>query len=368
MALFDMNKVRLISNGEPHDATTYNRPILDVGEQVGQIIEDFQVLVDGAVVSEIEKPIILTPTEGETAFTDNITSSVFATSALYYGTHDISHWEISTSPEFETIADSYIGNANLTSWAFSGILPVTTYYVRVRYGSDNHYSLWSDPVSFTTSDVYIETPTLNVTGVPDSVPQTPTLSASAFVVVNGTDTHSSTNWKVLQGGTVIWSSLNDAVNLYSIVVPAGVLETGTTYSFRVNFNGTTYGNSGEASVSGTTLNSFIAAPTLSATSSSYNEDTTVTFTITNYNASLSYVISIDGGNYTRSGNTINWTLPSVSADTVYGFYIYATDGSYNSATTTKSVLVLNIPIIGDSALQISDYEATASSNSGYIYV
>jgi hypothetical protein len=44
MAVFDMNQVRLIKNGEPHDESTYNRPILDVAEQVSEIIEDFQVL------------------------------------------------------------------------------------------------------------------------------------------------------------------------------------------------------------------------------------------------------------------------------------------------------------------------------------
>jgi hypothetical protein len=368
MALFDINQVRLIQNGEPHDETTYNRPILDVGQQVGQIIEDFQTLVDGAVFTEINKPVILTPTEGQAGFTANVESSAFVTSDVFYGTHQISEWQLSTSAEFTTLADSYIGSSNLVSWAFSGILPVTTYCVRVRYGSDNHFSLWSDHVSFTTSDTYIETPTLNVTGTPDSVPQTPTLTASAFTVANGTDVHASTDWKVYQGGSLIWSSLGNTVNLTSIVVPDGVLAVNTTYSFRVVYSGTTYGSSGEASVSGKTLSSFIAAPTLSATSSSYNEEDTVAFTITNYNAALSYVITVDGGTYTRSGSNISWTLPSVSSDTVYGFYIYATDGTYNSATTTKSVLVLNIPIVGDSALQITDYAATEEQNSGYIYV
>lgn len=368
MALFDISKVRLIQDGEPHAAVTYNRPILDVGEQVSEIIEDFQTFVNGAAFAEIRKPSIIVPTEGQTNFSDDVISSPFQPYDVFYGTHNVSHWQLSDSSEFDTIINTYTGSANLTSWALGGALPTTTYYVRVRYGSDNHYSLWSDPVSFTTSDVYIQKPDLVVSGAPNSVTATPTLTATPFSVFNGTDVHVSTNWKILQGATVVWESMADTVNLTSITVPSGVLANNTEYVFKVSYVGATFGTSPEGSVVTTTLASFITAPTLSATSSSFNEREIVEFSITNYNASLNYVISVDGGTYVRNGANISWTLPSVTADTVYGFYIYATDGTYNSPTTTKSILTINIQFVGDSAVQITDYESSVESNSGYIYV
>ena len=55
---------------------------------------------------------------------------------------------------------------------------------------------------------YIETPTLTVEGAPDNVPEEPLLTGSSFSVGGAatTDTHTQTDWEVLDSGdSVVWS-------------------------------------------------------------------------------------------------------------------------------------------------------------------
>jgi hypothetical protein len=246
MALFDMTQVRLIQNGEPHDETTYNRPILDVGQQVSQIIQDFDTLISSsALISDITQPSILSTTNGQADFTSYAESSPFEQSVAFYGIHEISEWQLSESPDFSVLIDSYVGSANLTTWAFTGVTSGRTYFLRVRYGSDSRYSSWSDTVYFTTSSTYIEVPIVTVSGFPDSVPLSPTISGSPFNVINGTDNHASSNWGVYENNVLIWSSLSDTVNKTSIVVPTGVIEDDKTYRFTLSYNGEVLGTSAE---------------------------------------------------------------------------------------------------------------------------
>jgi hypothetical protein len=78
----------------------------------------------------------------------------------------------------------------------------------------------------------IKTPTLTVIGSPNDVPETPPLQTSAFDYI-GIFNHLNTDWQVLdESSSVVWQSLADAVNLTSIVVPSGVLQTDSTYTFR----------------------------------------------------------------------------------------------------------------------------------------
>jgi hypothetical protein len=109
--------------------------------------------------------------------------------------------------------------------------------------------------------VSIDTPTLTVTGSPDSVPETPTMTTSAFSVSNGSDTHQDTDWQILDGtSAVVWESLANSANLTTIVVPSGVLDVSTTYTFRARHRGTTYGVSAWGEVVATTLAQFDILP------------------------------------------------------------------------------------------------------------
>lgn len=210
-------------------------------------------------VSPIVTPTITTPTTGAVDFMGEITAT-YTTSASYAGVQDWVRWEAGNS-DFSVIYDSYEGASNLLSWTPSIGLALTVVYVRVKQGSDGHRSSYSPTISFTTPNIYIETPTLTVTGTPTDVPETPTLTTSVFSVFNGTDTHASTDWQAVRvsDSVVVWESLANSANKLSISVPAGELTVSTAYTFRARHNGTTYGSSAWVEVAGTTKANFSMA-------------------------------------------------------------------------------------------------------------
>jgi hypothetical protein len=135
----------------------------------------------------------------------------------------------------------------------------TAYKARIRdVSTTGAVSDWSTVISFTTANIFVNEPTLTVTGSPDDVPETPTLTTSAFATTpTDQDTHLNTDWQVLDDvGAVVFESLADTVNKTSIVVPAGNLDPDTTYTFRARHRGTTYGASAYGTVVATTVASF----------------------------------------------------------------------------------------------------------------
>jgi hypothetical protein len=109
--------------------------------------------------------------------------------------------------------------------------------------------------------VSIDTPTLTVTGSPDAVPETPTLTTSAFSVSNGSDTHQDTDWQILDGtSAVVWESLANSTNKTTINVPSGVLDVATEYTFRARHRGVAHGVSAWGEVVATTLAAFEVLP------------------------------------------------------------------------------------------------------------
>jgi hypothetical protein len=139
----------------------------------------------------------------------------------------------------------------------------TAYKARIRdVSTTGAESDWSDVVSFTTANIFVNEPTLTVEGSPDNVLETPTLTTSAFATTpTDQDTHLNTDWQVLDDvGAVVYESLADTVNKTSIVVPAGNLVPDTTYTFRARHRGTTYGASSYGTVVATTSAQF--APTV----------------------------------------------------------------------------------------------------------
>lgn len=101
-------------------------------------------------------------------------------------------------------------------------------------------------------------PTLTVQGGPDAVPETPTLTASAFESAPSGDTHASTDWRAkrVSDGAVVWSSIGDTVNKTSITVPAGNLVISEEYDFDVQYNATASASSGWVTVRATTKDDF----------------------------------------------------------------------------------------------------------------
>lgn len=72
---------------------------------------------------------------------------------------------------------------------------------------------------------------------------TPTLQSSAFATYGLTDTHLASRWTLYQGGTQVHSSGWRTDALTSYTVPAGVVATSLTYTWTVEHQGTTLGNS-----------------------------------------------------------------------------------------------------------------------------
>jgi|13_taG_2_1085334.scaffolds.fasta_scaffold02839_5 hypothetical protein len=107
----------------------------------------------------------------------------------------------------------------------------------------------------------------------------------------------------------------------------------------------------------------VGAPTLSG-SSSANEFSNTTVTITDYDSALIYRVSVTGGSYTRSGGTITWTLPGVTTDTIHYMTVNAIDNGVTSPDAEWDIDVLNVPLTGDTGIQITDFSSN-TSNTGW---
>jgi hypothetical protein len=95
-----------------------------------------------------------------------------------------------------------------------------------------------------------------------------------------------------------------------------------------------------------------------------NELSTGTYTITDYDASYSYIITVSGGSYTRSGATISWTFPSVSSDTTHYLTIWYVVNGVASPLTTVNVTV-NSVLVDDTAIIVSNFSTSFYGQSGW---
>ena len=222
--------------------------------------------IDSSISSPavINKPVIVTPANFTTGYIGAVTST-YNTSSTYEGLQTRVIWECALDDSFNDIIDSYEGSSNLTSWIPDVGLELTQVFIRTKQISDGHVSDFSDVISFTTPDTYIQAPTISISGNLSGLVLTPTISLSAFSVFNGSDTHVSTDYQVVNKatGVVKWESLGNTVDKLSITT--GQLDIQTKYTFRARFNGQTYGSSAWVEVTGTTKSQgtkgFSVAPT-----------------------------------------------------------------------------------------------------------
>lgn len=275
----------------------------------------------------VKQPAITSPTQNEADFKGTFETDTYSTRDNFTGTQDVAHWQISYTVDF-AIIEHESTTGNLTDWTYSLGEPLQTAYVRMRKGSDGHLSAWSSEIKFTTSNVYIETPTITVEDSPSDVPESPLLTGSTFIVFGGSDTHNSTDWQVYEGATLVWESLANTSDLLTINVPTGQLSVNTEYTFKVRYNGNTYGFSG------------------------YGETTATTASIFNATYGLNWDETND--TYTRTGDASSWATPSDFTDnkTVQAemkrcvlntngsvnYFLYPTDSTLKADGVTASVL------------------------------
>ena len=214
--------------------------------------------------SFINKPVIISPANLTIDYVGAVTST-YNTNSFYEGLQTRVIWECALDANFSNIIDSYEGSSNLTSWIPDVGLELTQVFIRTKQISDGHVSDFSDVISFTTPGTYIQAPTISISGNLSELLLTPTISLSAFSVFNGSDTHVSTDYQVVNKatGVVKWKSLGNTVDKLSITT--GQLDIQTKYTFRARFNGQTYGSSAWVEVTGTTKSQgtkgFSVAPT-----------------------------------------------------------------------------------------------------------
>lgn len=192
----------------------------------------------------IARPAVLNPTGGATAVSTQptATTSTFQTYPRNMDTHQSTDWQIATDSSFNNIVKQSLSDTeSLESWDVTDLPRDTTLYLRARHhGATLGASEWSTPITFKTVNEYITTPqiTAPASGAKD-VPESPVIEASTFTTTpGGADTHLATNWQVKTAeGLLVWSSLNDAQNKTSVVIPAGILEVATTYTVEVQYQG-----------------------------------------------------------------------------------------------------------------------------------
>jgi len=198
--------------------------------------------VNSFTTGYIEQPNIIFPSNGTTnvSTTANIIGNSFNN---IDDTHEKSDWEVASDTNFNNLVfSSYDDINNLESITLNNINSNTPYYVRLRYyGTLFGWSDWSGIIHFTTADIYIDTP-VNQSPINGAINinETPVLSTNNFNCVNGTDTHESTDWEIYDDSSLtnlIWSSINDNINLESIYINTGILSSNETYYFRCRYKG-----------------------------------------------------------------------------------------------------------------------------------
>ena len=109
----------------------------------------------------------------------------------------------------------------------------------------------------------------------------------------------------------------------------------------------------------------VDTPVLSGGVSTINELETTTITISNYDLLATYYVSVTGGTFVRTEDSISWTLPAAdNADITHSIYIYAAlPGAGISSTAQYDILVSDVVINlqADTAIIIGVFGTDSSS-------
>jgi hypothetical protein len=219
---------------------------------VGATAEDF---------AEIRTPSVTLPTEGQSDILPTPTIEGTPYAPVYsVDARDFRQFQIDVAAgDFSNpVVDEQDDADNFT--VTTPLNTDTDFKVRIRDVSvTGAKSEFSTVVAFKTADISVNEPTLTVEGAPNDVPETPELTTSAFdTTPTGEDTHAATDWEVRKtiDNSLVFSSLNDTVNLLSITVAAGNLDEDEEYLFRARHIGTTFGAGPFAEVTASTVETF----------------------------------------------------------------------------------------------------------------
>lgn len=201
----------------------------------------FQIAVGASGVST---PTILYPTTGSVNLPNSFVmqGSNFATVPAGISTHESRRFQIARDSGFvDMVVNVVVNTGNKTQYAVSGLPSGVQYFSRIQDTAVNgDVSSFSSVVSFSVSSQSIQKPIITSSGGSVDVGATPVFTGSAFVAVPaGSDSHVSSSWIVRKAldSSVVWQSINDSANKNSVKLPVGVLETSTSYTAEVQYNG-----------------------------------------------------------------------------------------------------------------------------------
>jgi len=218
------------------------------------------------IPSIIKKPTVTSPAEGSTTnaglrpiIVGTPYASVYSSDVRDYREFQV---DLATGDFSSPVVNEQV---NADSFTLTSTLdPDTEHKVRIRDVAVNGaVSTFSEVVSFTTANIFVDEPTVSVEGSPSDVPENPEITTSSFSVTGDTDTHASTDWEVIRtsDSVTVFESLNDTSNLTSITVTTS-LDVSEEYEFRARHNGATFGASTFGSVTATTVATFFELTTL----------------------------------------------------------------------------------------------------------
>jgi PKD repeat protein len=191
------------------------------------------------------QPINISPADGATDVSLTLTLQSSSFSDMEGDAHTASQWQLTdTSGDYSSpVFDSGTDSTNLTQIDVpAGTLNhETTYYWRVRHQDNSgNWSEWSSETSFTTIANQPPSRPTNVSPLDGAIDinLTPTLQSSDFYDAEG-DLHHASEWEITTTpgdySSPIFDSDQDTANLTSIAIPAGTLNLGTTYYWRVMY-------------------------------------------------------------------------------------------------------------------------------------
>lgn len=210
--------------------------------------------------------------------------------------------------------DSTYDTNNLTTITVphNNLLINTFYTVYVKHRG-NLISTKTAKLDFITrDDIFIETPI--VTRVLDEINEILNIHTTPFIVSGESATHVSTDWVIRDAGnSIVFSSIDDTVNLTSIVSDVTWMNLGSVYTISVRHKSSTnmYSDYGEVTIIGkNTFNSVsVVTDMVQYSNYAYVEHTTDTF-------------------YTVGGSDLNTIDPK-------GIYLHSYSSVANKITTVK---------------------------------
>jgi hypothetical protein len=187
---------------------------------------------------------------------------------MSYGSdkHESTDWQVATDINFLNITQESVADVvNKITWTINEVQPGRTYYVRVRYKSQNHgKSDWSYLVAFSGISISVNQPIiLNPTNLQNNVYPNTAMISSEMSLNYGIDEHISSSWQVSTDenfSSVTQQSIDNQINKTQL--DFANLVSGQTYFVRVKHTSNLYGDSQWSNVvSFTVLTIHVEKPT-----------------------------------------------------------------------------------------------------------